>query len=85
MGLCVTSDASSGDEEDVKEELKQQIQSADDEKHSFLRLGDTAPNFTAETTFGKLDFYDFIGDSFYYYYNLKIFVENSFSLHPCCL
>lgn len=28
-----------------------------------LRLGDTAPNFTAQTTQGKLDFYEFLGDS----------------------
>jgi alkyl hydroperoxide reductase subunit AhpC len=28
-----------------------------------LRLGDEAPNFTAETTEGKLDFYDYLGDS----------------------
>ena len=28
-----------------------------------LRLGDTAPNFTAETTHGTLDFYEYLGDS----------------------
>jgi thioredoxin-dependent peroxiredoxin len=28
-----------------------------------LRLGDEAPNFTAETTEGKIDFYDYLGDS----------------------
>lgn len=28
-----------------------------------LRLGDTAPNFTADTTEGPIDFYDYIGDS----------------------
>ena len=28
-----------------------------------LQLGDTAPNFTAETTEGKINFYDFLGDS----------------------
>lgn len=28
-----------------------------------LRLGDTAPNFTAETSIGKIDFYEFLGDS----------------------
>lgn len=27
-----------------------------------LRLGDTAPNFTAETTEGKIDFHEFLGD-----------------------
>lgn len=27
-----------------------------------LQLGDTAPNFTAETTEGKINFYDFLGD-----------------------
>lgn len=28
-----------------------------------LQLGDTAPDFTAETTQGKINFYDFLGDS----------------------
>jgi len=28
-----------------------------------LRLGDVAPNFTAETTEGKINFYDFLGNS----------------------
>src|SRR3954447_1183660 len=28
-----------------------------------LRLGDQAPNFTAETTDGTIDFYDYLGDS----------------------
>jgi alkyl hydroperoxide reductase subunit AhpC len=28
-----------------------------------VRLGDQAPNFTAETTHGDIDFYDFVGDS----------------------
>jgi alkyl hydroperoxide reductase subunit AhpC len=28
-----------------------------------LRINDTAPNFTAETTQGKIDFHDWIGDS----------------------
>ncbi|HET7601839.1 MAG TPA: redoxin domain-containing protein, partial [Gemmatimonadales bacterium] len=28
-----------------------------------LRLGDTAPNFTADTTEGKIDFYQWKGDS----------------------
>lgn len=27
-----------------------------------LRLGDVAPNFQAETTFGTIDFYEYIGD-----------------------
>ncbi len=27
-----------------------------------IRLGDTAPNFTAETSQGTLDFYDYLGD-----------------------
>ena len=27
-----------------------------------LRLGDEAPNFTAETTDGTLNFYDYLGD-----------------------
>ena len=28
-----------------------------------LRLGDTAPNFRAQTTEGEIDFYEFLGDS----------------------
>ena len=28
-----------------------------------LRLGDIAPNFTAESSLGKLDFYEYLGDS----------------------
>ncbi len=28
-----------------------------------LRLGDDAPNFTAETTIGTIDFYEYLGDS----------------------
>jgi alkyl hydroperoxide reductase subunit AhpC len=28
-----------------------------------LRLGDTAPNFTAETSLGTIDFYEYLGDS----------------------
>lgn len=28
-----------------------------------LRLGDTAPNFTATTTIGNIDFYQYLGDS----------------------
>ena len=28
-----------------------------------LRLGDDAPNFTANTTFGPIDFYEYLGDS----------------------
>jgi len=28
-----------------------------------LRLGDTAPNFTAQTSQGELNFYDYLGDS----------------------
>lgn len=28
-----------------------------------LRLGDTAPNFKAQTTIGEIDFYEYLGDS----------------------
>lgn len=28
-----------------------------------IRIGDTAPNFQAETSLGKIDFYEFLGDS----------------------
>ena len=27
-----------------------------------IRLGDEAPNFTAETTMGTIDFHDYLGD-----------------------
>jgi thioredoxin-dependent peroxiredoxin len=36
---------------------------ADKEKHVSLRINDTAPNFTAETTQGTIDFHNWIGDS----------------------
>src|ERR1051325_4796036 len=29
-----------------------------------VRIGDVAPNFTAETTEGEIDFHDWIGDSY---------------------
>lgn len=29
---------------------------------SNIRLGDTAPNFDAETTEGKINFYEYLGD-----------------------
>ena len=32
-------------------------------RHGTLRLGDDAPNFTAETTEGTVDLYDYLGDS----------------------
>jgi thioredoxin-dependent peroxiredoxin len=32
------------------------------EKHMSLRINDTAPNFTAQTTQGKIDFHQWIGD-----------------------
>ena len=28
-----------------------------------IRINDTAPNFTAQTTEGEIDFHDWIGDS----------------------
>ena len=28
-----------------------------------LRLGDTAPNFKAQTSLGEIDFYEYLGDS----------------------
>jgi peroxiredoxin len=28
-----------------------------------LRLGDKAPDFTAQTTIGEINFYDYLGDS----------------------
>lgn len=34
-----------------------------------LRIGDTAPNFSAETTAGKIDFHDFIGDNWVFFFS----------------
>ena len=34
-----------------------------------LRIGDTAPNFTADTTTGKIDFHDFIGDHWVFFFS----------------
>ena len=31
-------------------------------RHMSVRIGDEAPNFTAETTEGKIDFHEWIGD-----------------------
>jgi peroxiredoxin len=30
---------------------------------STIRLGDTAPNFTAQTTEGEINFHEWLGDS----------------------
>lgn len=35
-----------------------------------LRLGDKAPNFNAETTYGKIDFHEFIGDSWCVFFSV---------------
>lgn len=43
-----------------------------------LRLGDTAPNFTAETTQGKIDFYNFLGDSW------GVFFSHPSDFTPVC-
>lgn len=43
-----------------------------------LRLGDTAPNFTAETTQGKIDFYEFLGDSW------GVFFSHPADFTPVC-
>jgi len=34
-----------------------------------LRLGDTAPNFQVDTTTGKIDFHDWIGDSWCFFFS----------------
>src|SRR5207245_3321373 len=34
------------------------------EAHMTLRIGDTAPNFQADTTQGRIDFHDWIGDKY---------------------
>ena len=36
---------------------------APEEGRMSLRIGDTAPDFTAETTEGTIEFHDWIGDS----------------------
>lgn len=51
-------DASGADAE-AKEEEKEEKPSV---KQNFIRLGDTAPDFTAETTIGTIKFHEFIGD-----------------------
>lgn len=43
-----------------------------------LRLGDTAPNFTAETSIGKINFYEFLGDSW------GIFFSHPADYTPVC-
>ncbi len=43
-----------------------------------LRLGDIAPNFTAETTEGTLDFYNFLGD------NWGVFFSHPADFTPVC-
>jgi len=35
---------------------------------SELKLGDKAPNFDAETSEGKINFYDYLGDSWEFYF-----------------
>lgn len=43
-----------------------------------LRLGDTAPNFTAATTQGNIDFYNFLGDSW------GVFFSHPSDFTPVC-
>jgi len=43
-----------------------------------LRLGDTAPNFKAETTQGTLDFYEFLGDGW------GVFFSHPADFTPVC-
>lgn len=33
-----------------------------------LRIGDTAPNFEVDTTAGQIDFHDWIGDSWCFFF-----------------
>jgi hypothetical protein len=33
------------------------------QKQGYIRIGDSVPNFTAETSMGPIDFHDFVGDS----------------------
>jgi hypothetical protein len=35
-----------------------------------LQLGDIAPNFNASTTVGDIDFHEFLGDSWGYYFHI---------------
>lgn len=43
-----------------------------------LRLGDTAPNFTAETTHGNIDFYNFLGEGW------GVFFSHPADFTPVC-
>ena len=43
-----------------------------------LRLGDIVPNFTAETTQGKIDFYEFLGDGW------GVFFSHPADFTPVC-
>lgn len=36
-----------------------------------LQLGDIAPNFSASTTVGNIDFHEFLGDSWGYYFRIQ--------------
>ena len=36
-----------------------------------LRLGDTVPNFQADTTEGKIDFYEYLGDGWEYCFHTR--------------
>lgn len=33
------------------------------QEQKFIRIGDVAPNFTADTSIGKINLYDYLGDS----------------------
>jgi len=46
-----------------KEQANHYIMGSTDQRPEPLRLGSIAPNFDAETTQGKINFHDFIGDN----------------------
>src|SRR5262249_20038524 len=47
-------------------------------KQGYIRIGDSVPNFTAETSMGPIDFHEFIGDSW------CVFFSHPADLTPVC-
>ena len=43
-----------------------------------LQIGDQAPNFTANTTIGKIDFHEWLGDSW------GVFMSHPADFTPVC-
>lgn len=36
-----------------------------------LRIGDEAPNFTADTTEGEINFHEYLGDTWAFYFRIR--------------